>query len=360
MKFPPENLAAEDIPMTSEAAIHVATRFAPERADPIERTLARVVRLPPPAPGFIGEGHTAVEVLAPTDLTGSDPFVLLMDDRLDIPQRRQIGGAHPHAGLETVTLVLEGEVHDRDEGTLGAGDVLWMNAGRGVIHNEEVEAVGRSRILQLWVRLPAAARSSAPSFQLLRADAVPVRLERGAEVRLYSGSSGDLQSPIRNHAPITMADVHLRPGASIAQDLPASYNGFLYVLDGVVRVGPEGREVAAGQVGWLDWPTGSGGSGGSGAGSGESDAGSGESEAGSGDSGAGSGTGSRASVLRVRAPEGPARFVLYTGEPQREPLVHHGPFVAGSPPDIVRLFQEFRGGRFEPLSQVARRQRARP
>src|SRR6187549_3506708 len=99
---------------------------------PSSRTLARVVTLPPPAPGFIGEGHTAVEVLAPDRLADSDPFVLLMDDRLEIPRRRQIGGPHPHAGLETVTFVLEGELEDRDEGTLRAGDVLWMSAGRGV------------------------------------------------------------------------------------------------------------------------------------------------------------------------------------------------------------------------------------
>src|SRR6187200_2172053 len=96
----------------------------------MSRPITRVVVTPPPAPGFIGEGHTAVEVVTPTDLAASDPFVLLMDDRLDIAERRQIGGAHPHAGLETVTLLVEGELHDRDEGTLTAGDALWMNAGR--------------------------------------------------------------------------------------------------------------------------------------------------------------------------------------------------------------------------------------
>src|SRR5271154_3931281 len=89
---------------------------------PMPRTLSRIDTTPPPAPGFIGEGHTAVEVVRPDALPFSDPFVLLMDDRLDIPRRRQIGGAHPHAGLETVTFVLEGSVHDRDEGELSTGD----------------------------------------------------------------------------------------------------------------------------------------------------------------------------------------------------------------------------------------------
>lgn len=290
---------------------------------PISRALARIVTTPPPAPGFIGEGHTAVEVFAPDHLAASDPFVLLMDDRLEIPQQRQIGGAHPHAGLETVTFVLEGELHDRDEGTLRAGDVLWMNAGRGVIHNESVQAQGRSRILQLWVRLPAADRSSPPSFQLLREAEAPRYSDAGALVRLYSGSLGELRSEIRNHAPVTMADVRLRPGGRIAQSLPASYNGFLYVLDGVVRVGPGNQTLAAGQVGWLDRP-------------GED-----------GDS-----------VLQLRAPSGPARLVLYAGQPQNEPLVHRGPFVAGSAQEIAGLYHAFRSGRFELLSQVAARQRA--
>ncbi len=114
-------------------------------------TVRRIDTTPPPAPGFIGDGHTAVEVVAPAALADSDPFVLLMDDRLEIPRRRIIGGPHPHAGIETVTFVVEGVLHDRDEGELRAGDVLWMTAGRGIVHNEAVEAQGRSRVLQLWV-----------------------------------------------------------------------------------------------------------------------------------------------------------------------------------------------------------------
>src|SRR5688500_17262659 len=117
----------------------------------MSRTVTRVYATPPPTPGFIGEGHTAVQVVAPTGLAKSDPFVLLMDDRLEIARRRQIGGPHPHAGIETVTLLIEGTLHDRDEGELTAGDVIWMTAGRGIIHNEAVEAEGRARILQLWI-----------------------------------------------------------------------------------------------------------------------------------------------------------------------------------------------------------------
>src|SRR5688572_7067137 len=141
----------------------------------LQRRFDRIVDVPPAEPGFIGDGHTAVEVVRPTNLMASDPFVLLMDDRLDIAKRRVIGGAHPHAGLETVTLVLEGVLRDRDEGELSAGDAVWMSAGRGIIHSESIEVSGHSRVLQLWVRLPGSARGTTPRFEIVRKASLPVR-----------------------------------------------------------------------------------------------------------------------------------------------------------------------------------------
>jgi redox-sensitive bicupin YhaK (pirin superfamily) len=273
-------------------------------------------------PGFIGAGHTAVEVLAPTALAASDPFVLLMDDRLDIPQRRQIGGAHPHAGLETVTLVLEGTLSDRDEGDLQAGDMVWMTAGRGIIHSESIEAWGRSRILQLWIALPDRDRGLAPRFEIIRRDAAPVVRAPGVEARLYSGASGTLRSPTRNRVPITLIELTLAPGAMFRQALPASYNGFFYVVDGEAGVGNE--RVATGQVGWL----------------------------------APSGSTDLATDLAILAGARGARLVLYAGQPIGEPLVQHGPFVAGALSEITELHRQFRAGRFAPMSQVARAQRA--
>jgi len=184
------------------------------------RPLSRVVTTAPAAPGFIGEGHTAVEVVETSDLAASDPFVLLMDDRLDIAKRPQIGGAHPHAGIETVTLVLEGILHDRDEGALAAGDLIWMTAGRGIVHSESIEALGRSRILQLWIALPARDRQTAPQFEIVRRADAPVLRSPGAEARLYSGASGSLRSPTRNLVPVTLLDVSLAPDASFRQELP--------------------------------------------------------------------------------------------------------------------------------------------
>ena len=285
------------------------------------RSLSSTSTTPPPVPGFIGAGHTAVEVLAPTALAASDPFVLLMDDRLDIPQRRQIGGAHPHAGLETVTLVLEGTLSDRDEGDLQAGDLIWMTAGRGIIHSESIEAAGRSRILQLWIALPARDRGLAPRFEIVRRDEAPVVRAPGVEARLYSGASGTLRSPTRNRVPVTLIELTLAPGATFHQALPATYNGFFYVIDGEAAVG--NQWVATGQVGWL----------------------------------APSVSSELATDLVLSAGASGAHLVLYAGEPIGEPLVQHGPFVAGSPAEITEFHRQFRAGRFTPMSQLARAQR---
>ena len=279
------------------------------------RTIDRVVDTPAPSPGFIGAGHTAVPVLDPDEFMRNDPFILLMDDRVDVAPGSPLGGAHPHAGFETVTFVVEGEVRDRVEGTLEEGDVLWMTAGSGVIHNEDVIQVSPFvRILQLWLTLPPDQRWVSPSFERIAKDRAPVRRERGAEVRVYSGRSGDVHSTTRNHVPVTLLDIRLEAGATIEQELPASYSGFFYVLDGALSDG-----VRAGQVAHFVVVGGA----------------------------------DERSVLTITAGEQGARVVLYAGEPQNVPIVMHGPFVGGSRADLMKVSRDYMEGRFPRLSEIA-------
>jgi len=286
-----------------------------------DRGIARVVTTAPPSPGFIGEGHTAVTVVDPNDFARNDPFIVLMDDRIDLEPGRKAGDAHPHGGFETVTFIVEGVLRDRDEGTLGTGDLLWMTAGSGVIHNEDMVPLGKTRVLQLWLTLPQSARWADPRFEHIARDAAPVRRENGVEARVYSGSSGSTRATTYNHVPVTMVDVRLRPGARFEQELPDSYNGFLYVLEGNVSVGPERTRLAEGQVGWLA-----------------------EAEL-------------AAPTVRsvgIAAGEEGARLVLYAGERQGVPIVLHGPFVGESRADLMRLSKLYMEGKLPRMSDLAR------
>jgi redox-sensitive bicupin YhaK (pirin superfamily) len=284
-----------------------------------ERGISRVVNVPPAAPGFVGPGHLAAPVVSPENFEMNDPFILLMDDHLDIGDR-PVGGPHPHAGFETVTLILDGAIFDRDEGgTLNAGEVQWMTAGSGIIHSEDVRTKGRVRLLQLWLTLPKNQRWIAPGFQAINVNAVPVRHELGAEIQVYSGSSGGLRSGTRNHVPVTMVEINLEPHASAEQDIPTSYNGFAFVIDGSVQIGD--TVLNTGQVGWLDRPTDNG-----------------------------------TSVLRVVADESGARLILYAGQPQGDPIVSYGPFIGDSKQDIARLFAEYQAGMFPRLSELKKQQ----
>ena len=296
---------------------------------PPQRRIARIITVPPLAPGFVGPGHLAGMVVSPEEFARQDPFIVLMDDHLDIGDR-PVGGPHPHAGFETVTLVLDGAVYDRDEGgVINAGEVQWMTAGRGIIHGEHVATKGRVRLLQLWLTLPKAQRWTTPAFQDIHADAVPIRREPGGEVRVYSGASGGHRSATRNQVPVTLIEAVMQPNVSFDQDLPLSFNGFVFVIDGAVRVGAgdDSVLVKTGQVGWLDRP-----------------------EAGA--------AGDAGSLLRVTAMENGARLVLYAGQPQGDAIAMHGPFIGDTREDIARLYQEYGEGRFERLSHLAHSARA--
>jgi quercetin 2,3-dioxygenase len=283
----------------------------------MQRRIARTVTPGPLAPGFVGRGHLAAQLVKPEDFAVNDPFITLMDDHLDIGDR-PVGGPHPHAGFETVTLLLEGAIYDRDEGgVINAGEVQWMTAGRGIIHGENVATKGKVRLLQLWLTLPKNKRWTTPAFQDIHADSIPVHREPGVEVRLYSGASGDQHSPTRNHVPVTLAEITLDARASFEQEMPASYNGFVFVVRGSARIGEDAAPLTIGQVGWLDRPAGEG-----------------------------------TSMLRIVAGDDGVRLVLYAGQPQGDPIISHGPFVGDSKEDIVRLHNEYRAGRFERMSEL--------
>jgi redox-sensitive bicupin YhaK (pirin superfamily) len=220
-----------------------------------------------------------------------------------------------------VTFVVEGELRDGNLGMFRTGDVQWMTAGSGVIHNEETVPVGKTRILQLWLRLPLHARWAAPRFEHVTRESAPVRRERGAEARVYSGSSGSARATIHNNVPVTLVDLRLQPGATFEQELLDSYNGFLYVLEGAVSVGAERTRLTAGQVGWLAETA---------------------------------PHASTVTAVHLVAGDDGERLLLYAGERQSDPILLHGPFVGESRAAIMRLSKAYMNGEMPRISDIAR------
>ncbi|RRB02129.1 pirin family protein [Larkinella rosea] len=295
------------------------TQFTAQPELAIKRKLASVYT-PPAQPGFLGPDHTARPVIL-NNFSQSDPFILLMDDFLDKKDNEPVGGPHPHAGFETVSLLIEGEMGD-DEHLMKGGDFQMMTAGSGIVHTESIDRKTRMRLLQLWLNLPKKDRWTTPRVQDITLEKVPKVTQPGLEIRLYSGSLAGITSPVQNYVPVIIADIHLQPGVQTTQSLPASFNTFLYVIEGSVEIGEERKPLKTNQVGWLDR----------------------FSE-------------DTQSELQLTAGASGARVVLYAGQPQNDPIVSYGPFIADTENDIRGLYQAFRHGKMGHVTELPEAQR---
>ena len=285
----------------------------------IKRKLVKI-DTPQGQPGFLGPGHIARPVISGS-FSDSDPFIMLMDDMLDKKDNEPVGGPHPHAGFETVSLLLEGEMGDEAHKMKG-GDFQIMTAGSGIVHTETIEKMAKMRLLQLWLNLPKKNRAAVPRLQELPLEHVPAFSENGVTIKLYSGSLAGLTSPVQNYSPIIVADITIDADATTVLQIPANYNTFLYVLNGNVKIGEEEKQLNHDQVGWLDLFT-----------------------------------DTAESNLEITAGKEGARFILYAGKPTGENIVSYGPFIADSSEDIQRLYREYRQGRMKHISTVPESQR---
>ena len=233
------------------------------------------------------------------------------------PTTQQLGvGQHPHRGFETVTVVYSGELAHRDNagggGTIGPGDVQWMTAGGGIIH-EEFHSPGFARtggtleMAQLWVNLPAKDKMTPPGYQPITAAQIPVvELPEGAgRVRVIAGQWSTAQGPARTFSPITMLDVQLAAGKSVELPQPEGWTTLVVVASGSASV--NGADPVTGPA-VVTLSTASQG-------------------------------------VTVRA-DSDAKLLLLSGEPIDEPVVGYGPFVMNSQQQIVQAFNDFNSGRF--------------
>jgi redox-sensitive bicupin YhaK (pirin superfamily) len=257
--------------------------------------------------------------ITPVNPAATDPFLLLSEDWFSVPGFEW----HPHRGLETVTLVLDGVLEHGDSlgnaGALTTGDIQWMTAGRGIIHRELAYRNERAHTLQLWVNLPGELKMVDTRYQDLRAAERPVIERDGVRIDIVSGDFAGVGGPALNNWPISGAIVTLQPNRRLDHLLPARDRAFFYVLSGEVTVG--GRRVAAGQIVWSDPVM--------------------------------TGTVSTMS-LATGDGEHPSVVMIYSGEPIRQPVAMGGPFVMNTEDEITQAFNDFHSGKFGEIPRQAR------
>ena len=258
-------------------------------------------------------------IILPTNPDLTDPFLLLAEDWFSTSGFEW----HPHRGLETVTLVLDGVLEHGDNlgnaGALVGGDVQWMTAGRGIIHRELAFRNERAHVLQLWVNLPGEKKMVETRYQDLRAPARPVIEREGTRLDVISGHVDGTSGPALNNWPISGTLITLEPNSRLEHLVPASDRAFFYVLSGQVTIA--GRNLRAGQIAWSD-PV----------------------------------PQATVSAITLATDNGdePSVIIAYSGQPIRQPVAMGGPFVMNSQAEIEQAFRDFRSGKFGAIPRQSR------
>ena len=275
----------------------------------------RIAQIVEPQAVMEGAGVRLKRSIGGHSLNYVDPFLLLDHFQSKNPADYQAGfPLHPHRGIETVTYLLRGAVRHRDSvgnaGEIGPGDLQWMSAGRGILHEEmpQVRPEGVAGF-QLWVNLPARQKMSVPRYQNIHAKEIPmVERDGGATIRVIAGIIDGIRGPITGIiAEPTYFDVALASGGSLALPIPRGHSAFAYLFEGEARFGADNTVpvTAPKLIVWSD-----------------------------GDS------------IEVHADKKPARFLLVSGEPLNEPIARYGPFVMNTQAEIQQTLRDLQEGTF--------------
>lgn len=269
---------------------------------------------------WVGDGFPVRSLFSYNTLGARiSPFLLLdfAGPHYFEPAARPRGvGEHPHRGFETVTLVYEGEVSHRDStgkgGTIGPGDVQWMTAASGILHEEFhstgfTKSGGPFRMVQLWVNLPAKDKMSEPGYQAITSAEIPVVClpAEAGKARIIAGEFEGVRGPAKTFTPINVWDLRLSAGASLELDLPEGHTGALVVLSGHITVGGS-QQAGAAEMVLL----------------------------------------SREGRGVALDADGDATVLVLSGEPIDEPIAGYGPFVMNSEAEIREAIADFNRGKF--------------
>lgn len=273
-----------------------------------------------PHPHWVGDGFPVRTMLSHHEQGPQiSPFIMLDyagPVRFEPTSRRRGVGAHPHKGFETVTIVYHGEVEHRDStgagGVIGPGDVQWMTAASGIVHEEFHAATfaaqgGPFEMAQLWVNLPAKDKNAPAGYQSITNAQIPEVLlaQDAGRLRVIAGRFGEAEGPARTFTPMNIWDVRLNAGKSVSLTLPEGHSLQVLVLTGTVQFNGQTLARAAQTV--IFEHTGG--------------------------------------AIEVEA-NAETKLLVLSGEPIHEPVVAHGPFVMNTQAEIQQAMLDFRAGRF--------------
>ncbi|MAC13069.1 pirin family protein [Alcanivorax sp. IL3] len=229
-------------------------------------------------------------------------------------------GEHPHRGFETVTIVYQGEVAHRDStgegGVIGPGDVQWMTAGAGILHEEFHSPAftyqgGHLEMIQLWVNLPAADKMAPPSYQAITGEQIPVvpLAAANGEIRVIAGEFQGHAGPAKTFSPMLVWDVTLQDHANVLLDVPDGWNTAVIARSGSSLINEHAR-AAVGQMVVLS---------------------------------------SQGNQVQIQT-EAESQLLLISGEPLNEPIEGYGPFVMNTKEEIRQAIRDFQQGDFGKMS----------
>ena len=227
------------------------------------------------------------------------------------PGEAKGASAHPHAGIETLSLLLEGRTVHKDSlgnvSTMGPGEVQWMRAGRGIIHDESPDEIlrragGHLHGVQLWINMPKGAKHTEPAYRHVTAQEIPLLPHETGTVRLVAGRVGDVTGPVRTSGDPFVVQASLTSGSTLLMDVSNPCELALYVMTGAIAIA--GEAVEPGQLARLT----------------------------SGD------------TLRVVVKEN-SELLLVGGDPLDAPIMRHGPFVMNTIAELERAIRDYHAGR---------------
>lgn len=264
-------------------------------------------------PTLEGAGVHLNRVFGYPEAPAFDPFLMLDDFSSNTPEHYQKGFPwHPHRGIETITYVLKGDVEHGDSlgnrGMISSGDVQWMTAGSGIIHQEmpKGDSNGSMHGFQLWANLPASQKMMSPKYRDISADKIPeVQIQNGVRMKVIAGNMSGKKGPVDDIViDPQFLDCTIPGGRIYTHEVDPDYTAFIYIISGNGTI--DGRTIGNGSLIFFE----------------------------------------KGDYLTVKASDKPIRFLLFTGRPLKEPVAWRGPIVMNTQEQLDTAFQEYKDGTF--------------